>query len=95
MNDEIPTPEWALSALLTLSANLQAEGQSSRSAALKRVALTLVNLIQPPSILRPFKGLSKADLELCAKCSLTYEGHIGNTGCVFPCWTPSGRYQEL
>jgi hypothetical protein len=33
--------------------------------------------------------------ELCAKCSYTYDGHIGNTGCLYPCWTPSGRYRAV
>lgn len=33
-----------------------------------------------------------AAAELCAKCGYTREGHIGNTGCVYPCWTPSGKF---
>jgi hypothetical protein len=28
--------------------------------------------------------------DLCAKCGFTYAGHIGNTGCLYPCWTPHG-----
>jgi hypothetical protein len=31
------------------------------------------------------------DAELCAKCGSTLFNHIGNTGVVYPCWTPSGR----
>lgn len=30
--------------------------------------------------------------ELCARCGYDYSGHIGNTGVLYPCWTPSGRY---
>lgn len=30
------------------------------------------------------------DYEICAKCGFTFSGHVGNTGCIYPCWTPSG-----
>lgn len=32
--------------------------------------------------------------ELCATCGMTFAAHVGNTGVVNPCWTPSGRYQD-
>lgn len=37
---------------------------------------------------------TRADRELCASCRYTYAGHISNTGNVYPCWKPSGIYQE-
>lgn len=37
---------------------------------------------------------NKPDDELCAKCGYTYDGHVSNTGVLYPCWTPSGRYAE-
>lgn len=38
--------------------------------------------------------MNERDEELCAKCGFTLYNHIGNTGCVFPCWTPSAKYSE-
>ena len=35
------------------------------------------------------------DNELCAKCDFTFAGHVSNTGAIYPCWTPSGRYGEI
>jgi hypothetical protein len=32
------------------------------------------------------------DRELCAKCGYTFNGHVSNTGVIYPCWTPSGKY---
>lgn len=31
--------------------------------------------------------------ELCSKCDFTLDGHISNTGVVYPCWTPSGVFK--
>ena len=30
--------------------------------------------------------------EVCSECGFTLAEHVGNTGCVFPCWTPSGLF---
>lgn len=48
-----------------------------------------------PSEGREAAGCANPDpnRELCAKCGYTFAGHISNTGNVYPCWTPSGRYQ--
>jgi hypothetical protein len=35
-----------------------------------------------------------ADDEICANCPFTYAGHISNTGCVYPCWKPSGKFKQ-
>lgn len=41
----------------------------------------------------PAKGNTDDGMaEICEKCGFTYYNHIGNTGCVHPCWAPSGRY---
>jgi hypothetical protein len=34
------------------------------------------------------------DDELCAKCNFTRAGHVSNTGVIYPCWTPSGKYKK-
>ncbi len=36
--------------------------------------------------------LVSKDDELCEKCNFTLAGHRSNTGVIYPCWTPSGRY---
>jgi hypothetical protein len=32
------------------------------------------------------------EAELCARCGFTLYNHAGNTGCIYPCWLPSGRF---
>lgn len=38
--------------------------------------------------------MSDKDAELCAKCGFTLYNHLSNTGVVYPCWSPSGRFSE-
>ena len=37
---------------------------------------------------------TQQDGELCAKCGDTHAGHVSNTGVIYPCWTPSGRFKD-
>ena len=43
---------------------------------------------------RPASGGRDPANEVCAKCGFLFKNHEGNTGCLFPCWTSSGRYSD-
>jgi hypothetical protein len=59
------------------------------AAALQRAhrALDTLSITTPPA-----EQGARED-ELCAACGKTFDGHIGNTGCVYPCWKPSGKFK--